>query len=90
MGALTPTDATNAAGPGGGSAAVPGYSLPVDSLADTAGRGDDDRTVDLDPDDAPVLPEQTRDDTDRGWGGDPAADASNDERLLADRPPHWA
>lgn len=39
-------------------------------------------------DDAPVLPEQTRDDTDRGWGGGWSRD-SNDERLLADRPPHW-
>jgi hypothetical protein len=35
-----------------------------------------------------VLPEQTRDDTDEGWGE--RADAnSNDERLLEDRPPHW-
>ncbi len=34
----------------------------------------------------PVLPEQTRDDTDRYWG---EASAGNDERLLADRPPHW-
>ena len=44
----------------------------------------DDREVLLD--DEPVLPEQTRDDTDRGWGEH--AD-SNDDRLLADRPPHW-
>jgi hypothetical protein len=47
---------------------------------------DDDRVVDLADDDAPLLPEQTRDDTDRGWG-EPSG--SNDERLLADRPPHW-
>ncbi|MBB4959818.1 hypothetical protein FHR38_003551 [Micromonospora polyrhachis] len=33
-----------------------------------------------------VLPEQSRDDTDQGWGERPY---SNDERLLADRPPHW-
>ena len=33
-----------------------------------------------------VLPDQTADDTDRGWGE--RAD-SNDERLLAERPPHW-
>jgi len=38
-----------------------------------------------DPDDRPVLPDQTEDDTDRGWG-DEAED--NTERLLADRPPH--
>ena len=35
----------------------------------------------------PVLPEQTRDDTDRGWGEDPPED--DDERLLRERPPHW-
>ena len=36
--------------------------------------------------DGPVLPEQTRDDTDRYWG---ERREDNDERLLADRPPHW-
>lgn len=48
---------------------------------------DDDRVVDLGDDDAPPLPEQTRDDTDIGWGEPTYA---NDDRLLADRPPHWA
>ncbi|GIG85585.1 hypothetical protein [Plantactinospora endophytica] len=33
-----------------------------------------------------VLPEQSVDDTDRGWGERPE---SNDDRLLAERPPHW-
>jgi hypothetical protein len=47
---------------------------------------DADREVDLTEDDAPILAEQTRDDTDRGWG---ERSDSNDERLLADRPPHW-
>jgi hypothetical protein len=47
---------------------------------------DEDRTVDLVEDDGYVLPEQTSDDTDQGWGE--RAD-SNDERLLEDRPPHW-
>lgn len=47
---------------------------------------DGERTVDLDAEDAPLLPEQTRDDTDRGWGD---RDASNDDRLIEDRPPHW-
>jgi hypothetical protein len=47
---------------------------------------DDDRLVDLADDDAPLLPEQTRDDTDRGWGDPPS---SNDDRLLVERPPHW-
>ncbi len=32
------------------------------------------------------LPSQTRDDTAAGWGEAPGAD---EERLLADRPPHW-
>jgi hypothetical protein len=47
---------------------------------------DEDRPVDLADDDLVVLPEQTADDTDRGWGDRPD---SNDERLLEDRPPHW-
>jgi hypothetical protein len=33
-----------------------------------------------------VLPDQTSDDTDRGWGEQPPPD--DDERLLAERPPH--
>jgi hypothetical protein len=37
------------------------------------------------PYDDPVLPDQTRDDTDVGWG-EPADD--NDERLREDLPPH--
>jgi hypothetical protein len=37
-------------------------------------------------DDQEILPDQTGDDTDRGWGE--RAD-SNDERLVEDRPPHW-
>lgn len=59
---------------------------------------DDDRVVELadeEPwaddtpvwsDDAPVLPPTTRDDTDAGWG---ERRHDNDDRLLADRPPHW-
>ncbi|KAB1114975.1 hypothetical protein F6X54_12785 [Micromonospora aurantiaca] len=46
---------------------------------------DDDRVVDL-SDDFVVLPEQTSDDTDRGWGERPGG---NDDWLLAERPPHW-
>ena len=51
---------------------------------------DDDRTVDL-ADEAPVLPDQTSDDTDLGWGGSSWSQrsAGNDDRLLEDRPPHW-
>jgi len=44
---------------------------------------DEDREVTFDED---VLPEQTRDDTDRGWG---EQSSSNDDRLFEDRPPHW-
>jgi hypothetical protein len=37
-----------------------------------------------------VLPEQSREDTDAGWGEYPATDDDrNDERLYRDRPPHW-
>ena len=48
-------------------------------------RPDDEREVDL-SDELPVLPDQTRDDTDADWGERPA---DNDYRLLDDRPPHW-
>lgn len=39
-----------------------------------------------------VLPEQTSDDTDRGWGEHPddaGDDLSDDERLIREKPPHW-
>jgi hypothetical protein len=61
--------------------------------ADRVRAGDaDDRVVDLSDDggawvdDEPVLPATTRDDTDAGWG---ESRRDNDDRLLADRPPHW-
>ncbi|MFJ6199763.1 hypothetical protein [Micromonospora sp. NPDC092111] len=47
--------------------------------------GDADRAVDL-RDDFVVLPEQTVDDTDFGWG---EHRGGNDDWLLAERPPHW-
>jgi hypothetical protein len=40
-----------------------------------------------DPDDKPVLPEQSEEETGIGWGEAPVPD--NDERLRRDRPPHW-
>ncbi|TQM70107.1 hypothetical protein FHX41_3826 [Actinomadura hallensis] len=46
---------------------------------------DDERVVELD-DELEILPDQTYDDTDTGWGewrGD------DDSRLLEERPPHW-
>lgn len=49
------------------------------------GERDGDREVDID-EELTILPDQTRDDTDAGWG---EASQSNDDRLLADRPPHW-
>jgi hypothetical protein len=36
--------------------------------------------------DRPVLPDQTSDDTDRGWGDELPVD--DDERRRAERPPH--
>jgi hypothetical protein len=48
-------------------------------------RSDAEREVDLD-EELPVLPDQTRDDTERGWG---ERTGDNDDRLLAERPPHW-
>ena len=34
----------------------------------------------------PVLPEQSREDTDAAWG---EYQVASDERLYRDRPPHW-
>ena len=47
---------------------------------------DEEREVELFDDGEPLLPEQSRDDTDHGWGEPPAG---NDEWLMAERPPHW-
>lgn len=46
---------------------------------------DADREVPLD-DDIDILPDQTSDDRDEGWGERQVGD---DDRLLEDRPPHW-
>jgi hypothetical protein len=58
--------------------------VELDSLAHP--RSDEDRTVDFVDDDDAILPEQSSDDTDHGWG---ERSSSNDERLLDERPPHW-
>ncbi len=50
-------------------------------------RSDEEREVDLSGDDAPLLPDQTSDDTDAGWGERPAG--RDDYRLRDERPPHW-
>jgi hypothetical protein len=49
------------------------------------GTHDEDREVQL-TDEFVILPDQTSDDTDAGWG---ERSERNDERLLAERPPHW-
>jgi hypothetical protein len=36
-----------------------------------------------------LLPEQTTDDTDRGWGEPPDDAEDDDERLIREKPPHW-
>ena len=40
-----------------------------------------------DPDDQPVLPEQSEEERGLGWGEAPEQD--DEERLRRDRPPHW-
>lgn len=70
------------------------HSGPFDGRGDKAVRlpavyarhSEDDRVVELGDEELAVLPDQTRDDTDAGWGE--RADV-NDERLLQERPPHW-
>lgn len=50
-------------------------------------RPDDLRPVDISDDGLPVLPDQTRDESDIGWGEPPEADDL--ARFLDERPPHW-
>lgn len=47
---------------------------------------DAERIVDLNADDFEVVPDQTYDDIDRGWGERPAP---VEDWLQAERPPHW-
>lgn len=37
---------------------------------------------------APMLPDRSEDDTDRGWG-DSDDDSEVERRLVENRPPHW-
>jgi hypothetical protein len=60
-------------------------SRPTDDLDSTPTSAEDRREVTF-TDDLEILPDQTGDDTDAGWG---ERTASNDDRLLAERPPHW-
>ncbi|WP_433325508.1 hypothetical protein [Spirillospora sp. CA-294931] len=49
---------------------------------------DDERPVDLTDDEIEILPDQTGDDTDTGWG-EWRGESDDDARLIEDRPPHW-
>lgn len=60
-------------------------ALVLPLVSEPHGPRDDDRTVEL-TDDFVVLPEQTADDTDHGWG---ERAGGNDDWLLGERPPHW-
>jgi hypothetical protein len=52
------------------------------------GNPDDERPVELSDDDGlDVLPDQTRDDSDTGWGE--WREPDDDARLTEERPPHW-
>ena len=59
----------------------------MDILDEPERDNDAEREVDFEAEEAVVLPDQTRDDTERGWG---ERDHSNDDRLWEDRPPHWS
>ena len=84
MGELTFTDGT--AG-GGRLPRGRGPTLLVVSILDEPDHDHDaEREVDFESEEAPVLPDQTRDDTQRGWG---ERGYETDDRLLEDRPPHW-
>jgi hypothetical protein len=73
-----PDEAAEAAPPGAGAAA-----------------STDRRAEDADPAAEPpsaeraARPEQTRDDTDVGWGQTPEPADAHDQWLLEQRPPHW-
>jgi hypothetical protein len=84
VGELTFTDGT--AG-GGRRAKRRGHTLVAVDILDEPERDHDaEREVDFESEEATILPDQTRDDTERGWG---ETSHSNDDRLLEDRPPHW-
>ncbi len=64
---------------GSPAAAAPGAAAPVTEVSVPAARVTAARE--------PLLPGQSREDTDAAWGDYP--DSGND-RLYRDRPPHWA
>ena len=48
---------------------------------------EDDGVMPPDPEDQPVLPEQSEEESGISWGEAPEPD--DEERLRRDRPPHW-
>jgi hypothetical protein len=85
VGELTFTDGT---AEGGRRPRGRGHTLLlVDILGEPERDNDAEREVDFESEEAALLPEQTSDDTERGWG---ESEDTNDDRLLDDRPPHWA
>jgi hypothetical protein len=54
---------------------------------DDARVADDTPTTPARTESAPLLPTQSREDTDAGWGE--YRERDDDDRLLRDRPPHW-
>lgn len=66
----------------------------VDDLREGDAVVPEDKASDRSPDvrpadrsDTPVLPVQSQEDTDVGWGERP--EPEDDERLYRERPPHW-
>ena len=84
MGVLTFTDGTADEGPRLRRRRL--TLVTVDILDEPERDADAERTVDFDAEEAPLLPDQTLDDTEQGWG---ETESSNEDRLLEDRPPHW-
>ena len=68
-------------------------TAPEQEQPDGAGRGDGSAATPtpsgpVPPTPAtPILPSQSREDTDAGWGD--YAERDDNDRLLRDRPPHW-
>jgi hypothetical protein len=60
---------------------------PEPEQPDGTGRGDRDATLAPSAPAEPILPAQSREDTDVGWGD--YGERDDNERLLSDRPPHW-
>ena len=73
---MTTPDEARAAAPADGPA-------PASPAADSSLPADSVPVADREP----ILPEQSREDTDAAWGEYPD---SADDRLYRDRPPHWA